>query len=125
MLNMIKLKFIVDECVGFLVFNWLIKQGFDAISISNEMPGIKDKAIVNKAFNEDRVVITLDKDFGDIVFKEKEAHCGVILLRLQSKSAEAKVKALENLFKNYPDELFGSFIVVSDSGVRVIKQTFN
>jgi predicted nuclease of predicted toxin-antitoxin system len=122
---MVTLKFLVDECVGLLVAHWLKENGFDTISIMAEMPGISDDEVLAKAFLENRILITSDKDFGDMIFKKKSAHHGIILLRIQSKIALSKIQVLENLLKNHSHELFDNFIVISDSGIRIIKQLFH
>lgn len=120
-----KLKFIVDECVGSLVAKWLIENGYDAISVIAEMKGSKDITILNRAVAENRIIITSDKDFGDIVFHKKAQHTGIVLIRLKNGSPAHKIKALENLFNNYGDQLTDNFIVISDANIRVIKQTFH
>ena len=118
---MAKLKFIVDECVGSLVAKWLTGNGYDVVSVLAEMKGSKDITILHRAFSENRIIITSDKDFGDIVFHKKEQHAGVILIRLQSGSPKDKIKVLENLLVNYIDQLVYNFVVVSEANIRIIK----
>lgn len=122
---MIYLKFIVDECVGMHVAKWLESNKYNAISISSIMPGAKDSIILDKAFAENRIIITSDKDFGELVFNKKISHVGIILLRLQNESSKNKIKVLENLLNNYLDQISYNFIVVSDSNVKIIKQFLN
>ena len=119
------LKFIVDECVGIHIAKWLKINNYDAISIAEEMPGTKDSIILNQAFSENRIVITSDKDFGDLVFHKKLLHAGIILLRLQDESPKNKIKVLGSLLNNYYDQISCNFIVVSDSNVKIIKQFLN
>lgn len=120
-----KLRFLIDECVGLTVGNWLIENGFDTISIITTIPGASDREVLKKASTENRILITSDKDFGDIIFKDKSLHCGIILLRIQSKIAINKIKTLQNLLNNHSHELHDNFIVISDSGIRIIKQTYH
>lgn len=117
-----KLKFIVDECIGSLIAKWLTSIGYDVISIATEMRSSTDLTILNKAFSENRIIITNDKDFGDLVFHQKIQHAGIILMRLQNGSSENKVKVLENLLLNYSNHLAYNFIVVSEANIRIIKQ---
>lgn len=119
-----KLKFIVDECLGFLIAKWLTESGYDAISVISQMKGSKDIAILDKALAENRIIITSDKDFGDLVFHKKAQHTGIILIRLQNGTPKNKIKALENLFMHYADQLANNFIVVSEASIRIINPTF-
>ncbi len=58
------MKFIVDECTGPSVANFLIEQGHDVFSVYDSARGIPDKSVLEIANLEDRVLITNDKDFG-------------------------------------------------------------
>lgn len=111
------LKFLVDECVGVALGNWLKENGFDTVFIMVEMPGISDAEVLSKAYLENRILITSDKDFGDMIFKNKSPHCGIVLLRIQIKTYVNKVQALQDLIKNHSHELYDNFIVISDSGI--------
>jgi|ERR1700733_1366325 len=116
-----KLKFIVDECVGSLVAKWLTGHGYDVISVIAEMQGAKDITILNRAFAENRIIITSDKDFGDIVFHKKMPHVGIVLMRLQNGLPQNKIKLLEKLFADYADQLTDNFIVISEASIRIIR----
>lgn len=118
---MSKTKFIIDENVDFPVTLYLRGKGYDVISIAEESPSLDDLEILKKAWNDKRVVITNDKDFGDLVFKHKLKSTGVILFRLQNQSSKAKIIALNVLLNNYSDKLKKYFIVVSESKVRIRK----
>ena len=118
---MAKTKFIVDESVDFPVFKYLKKRGYDVSSIVEDFPSLDDVFILKKAFEENRILVTNDKDFGALIFKEKLKSKGVILFRLQDQSSKAKIKVLELVINNYSSKLLGNFIVVSESKVRIKK----
>jgi len=122
---MIELKFLVDECVGLCVAQWLKSRHADTVSILDSMSGTKDIKILEKAFAENRIIVTVDKDFGDLAFQKKLPHAGIILLRLQNESSKNRIAALERLFASHYHELQNNFIVISDAGVRVIRQVVN
>lgn len=63
------------------------------------------------ANKEECILITLDKDFGELVFKEKLIHSGVIFLRLKDESVENKKKVLLNLLSSKM-KFDGKFTVV-------------
>ena len=115
------MKFIVDECTGPKVANWLTTVGHDVLSISLDKKGISDKEILKIAIGEVRILITNDKDFGELIFKQKLPHCGVIFLRLSDETAKNKINVLKNLIdhhKNIIDK--GRFVVVTENNIRSI-----
>jgi predicted nuclease of predicted toxin-antitoxin system len=115
------MNFLIDECVGHGVAQWLRNQGYDVVSILEVSPGISDDAVLSKAFNENRILITMDKDFGDIVFRSNKDHCGIILLRLSNWQIEHKVSVLENVLAHHMHELEDNFIVVTEQAVRIVR----
>lgn len=81
-----------------------------------------DDAVVHKAFVEDWVLITNDKDFGDKVYRERRQHKGVILLRLDDERAASKINTIQRLLERYADRLADAFVVVTESGVRFARR---
>ena len=117
------MKFIVDECIGHSVAEWLKQSNYDAISIYDDLPGMDDASVLEKAFFENRIPITSDKGFGEMIFKSKRHHCGVILLRLENEKLSNKIRVLKSLFTNYYEDLFGNFTVVTETTVRITKSS--
>ena len=68
-----QLKFLVDVGVGIKVESWLIEQGYDTKSIRNIDPRMPDQKILKIAVHENRMVLTMDKDFGELVYNS--AYC--------------------------------------------------
>ena len=114
------MKFVVDECTGPLVAAWLAQQGHDIVSIFDEARGLDDDAVLARAYAEERVVITSDKDFGDLIFRAKHPHRGVVLLRLANPSPTRHIQALDDLLKTHADSLLDRFVVVTDAGIRIV-----
>ena len=77
------LRFVLDVGVGNKVGHYLTSQGYDATLISTINPIMTDLEILVIAENENRMVITMDKDFGELVYHSNKAHAGVLLLRLE------------------------------------------
>lgn len=113
------MKFIVDENAGPSVAKWLVANGYEAYSVYDETPGIPDEDILKKAFGENYIVVTSDKDFGELVFKNKLPHRGVILMRLMNESAPNKIRVLQSLLEQLFDQLPDRFVVVTEGGVRI------
>ncbi len=115
------MKFLVDECVGHGVAAWLKDQGYDVTSILEFSPGVPDVIVLQKALLENRVLITMDKDFGDIVFRNNSNHCGIILLRLFNWQPKHKINILEKILTHYADQIQNNFIVVTEQSVRIVR----
>lgn len=112
------MRFIVDECTGSLVAAWLRRKGHEVFSIYDEARGAADDEILEKAHTENWVIITNDKDFGELVYRERRPHHGVVFLRLADERSIAKIAAIEQLFLSYSDRLPDSFVVVTETQVR-------
>ena len=80
------MKFLLDENVGKLVAEFLRKKGYDVKSAIEEFRGYPDEKILKIASKENRILVTLDQDFGRMICQSKPPHKGVILLRLKNES---------------------------------------
>ena len=78
------MKFIADENLGLKVPKYLQGLGFDVVSVIEIAKSFPDVDILEISNKENRILITLDKDFGELVFKEELIHSGVIFLRLRN-----------------------------------------
>ena len=112
------MRCLVDECTGPTVAAWLRDHAHEVFSVFEEVRGMEDDDIIRKAFAENWILITNDKDFGDKVFRDGRLHQGVILLRLEDERAESKIRVLSNLFKEYIERLPDAFVVVTEKQVR-------
>lgn len=72
------MRFLVDECTGPAVAKWLKDLGHEVFSIYDEARGATDEDILIKAFAEDWILVTNDKDFGEMIYRERREHRGVI-----------------------------------------------
>ena len=112
------MRFMVDESSGPAVARWLVEQGHEVFSVYDELRGAEDELLLKKALEGGWIVITLDKDFGEKVFRERRPHAGVILLRLRNQRAGERLNAVENLLRQYADRLVNEFVVVTERRVR-------
>ncbi len=112
------MRFLVDECTGSHVANWLIEIGHDVFSVYDELRGATDDEILRKAYTENWILITNDKDFGEMVFRERRLHHGVVFLRIEDERSTTKIAAIDKLLQNYPERIADTFVVVTDSQVR-------
>lgn len=111
------MKFLVDESAGIEVSRKLKQMSFDTISVIQSMKGADDEDIIRRAVDENRVIITNDKDFGWLASLYKPP--GVVLLRLKDERTENKVKMVSHIIKKYRDTIPGSILVASEKKVRI------
>ncbi len=78
-----------------------------------------DKEILQMAVDENRIVITMDKDFGDLIYHMEMPHVGVILLRLDSYSSEEKTRIIQTILEEHKMKLIGNFSVYKESKLRI------
>lgn len=116
------MKFLVDECVGAGIYQWLRVQGYDTVAIIEVSPGISDTEVLALAQQEKRILVTMDKDFGELVFRDNATHSGIILLRLKGWPLERRVSAIAGVLASYANELEDNFIVVTAQNVRIIRR---
>ena len=91
------MRFLVDECTGPAVAQWLRERQHEVFSVYEEARGMDDEEIIQKAFAESRILITNDKGFGEKVYRDRWPHKGVILLRLDDERTENKIEAVQRL----------------------------
>ncbi len=106
------MRFLADECCDTELVSILRKEGHDIIHVSEETTGIPDEKILNDAYNDNRILITEDKDFGELVYRLKKPCKGIILIRIDVKDRNQKKSRLKQLLDKYPERLAGYFTVI-------------
>jgi predicted nuclease of predicted toxin-antitoxin system len=81
-------------------------------------PSLPDSEVLAIALRERRVLVTEDRDFGELIFRERQAHAGVLFLRLPPMELEAKVAIVRRALSTHADDL-NEFVVVTRRNVRV------
>ena len=113
------MRFLLDENAGPSLAEWLRGEGHEVFSIYEEDRGASDDAILRRARKGGWILVTADKDFGEKVYRERQRHKGVILIRLRSQRSQNRLQALARLLENYADRLEDNFVVVTESSVRI------
>ena len=106
------MKFLADECCGTGVVASLRADGHDVAYILERQAGISDEEVLQNAFVEGRILLTEDKDFGELIYRLKKPACGMILIRIDVKKRYEKWPRLEALIANHGDRVQGHFVVV-------------
>ena len=112
------MRFLADESCDFAVVRALRGEGFDVLSISETHSGVSDEFVLTLALHEDRIVLTEDKDFGQLAYARTETGSAVILLRFRAGARAAMSRAVVNLVKSSARKLAGRFVVVEPGRVR-------
>ena len=112
------MRFLVDECAGPKVAEWLRGRGHEVFSVFEQSRGMEDEEVIKKAYAENLILITNDKDFGEKVYRERRPHRGVIFMRLGDERAANKITVLSRLLEGYGGRLSDRFVVVTESRVR-------
>ena len=107
------MKFLIDEDVSYKLVSTLSELGHSATHIREIKISLKDKKILKIAASGDYIVITEDKDFGELVYRNKQKHTGVVLLRLEDQTVTNTKRAVKWLLKNY-NKLENKFTVVTE-----------
>jgi len=115
------MKFLVDECTGTSVVACLRDEGYNAVAVVEVMPEADDGEILDRAVSENRVLVTNDKDFGEMIFRSGRAHRGVVLLRLRDERAANKVRMMKVALAQVGEGLRNHYVVVTEAGIRVRK----
>lgn len=109
------MKFLIDTNLG-RKFTSLLKQaGHDVLFAKDLLPLFSDEEILAKAENEGRIVITNDKDFGELIFRLGRPSGGIILLRTSTTDPKERFE----LAKGVLDKAEGRFVVVKEGRIRV------
>jgi predicted nuclease of predicted toxin-antitoxin system len=118
-MSLSELKFLVDVGVSKKVEEYLQEQGYDAKAVRTIDARMSDQAIIRLAASEDRMVITMDKDFGELVYHSALKHSGVLLLRLEDATGSEKLKVVSNILENYSHQIKNHFCVYQNNKFRI------
>jgi predicted nuclease of predicted toxin-antitoxin system len=113
-------KFLVDESTGKRLALLLMKHGYDVIFAGDWRKSALDDDVLEKAYKEKRVLITDDKDFGELVFRRGRKSAGVILLRTRITDPYFRIGLLKRLIDHI--DVNRKFIVVKENAIRISKK---
>lgn len=117
---MSEIKFLADVNVEKPIVEFLSKQGYDIKWIPDYDCEMFDEDLLRIADREQRVLITNDKGFGDLVIMQKKLSAGAILLRVKGQGSQEKIKLMRKLLMGYRDKLLNHYVIISKSKIRVI-----
>jgi predicted nuclease of predicted toxin-antitoxin system len=113
------MRLLVNENVARMVIQELRQRGHDVLSVKESMRSAADDVILARAQAEERIVVTHDKDFGELAFRwHLPASCGVILLRLAGSGPDSDTNRILEALMSRTDWA-GRFSVISDDRIRM------
>ena len=78
------MRWLIDECADAALAELLRRSGHDVVYMSDVAPRAADPEVMNRADRENRLLLTEDKDFGDLVFRQARPVPGIVLVRIDS-----------------------------------------
>jgi predicted nuclease of predicted toxin-antitoxin system len=111
--------FLADESCDFAVVSALRAAGFDVLAIAELAPRTDDADVIDLAARESRVLITEDKDFGQLVYAELRASSGVILIRFPASRRQSLPTEVLRAVRMLEDRITRAFVVLTPGRVRI------
>lgn len=112
------MKLLADECCDRWLVEALRGAGHDVLFILESKPGATDDEVLALAFDEQRIIVTEDKDFGELVYRLKRPAHGIILIRINVINRNLKWPRFQKLIDTYLDRCSGRFVVIDENKFR-------
>src|SRR3990172_5881378 len=119
------MKFLLDENIGKSIARFLVQLGYTTLRVKEIHSGLEDFKVLELAVEQETIVITLDKDYGELVFKEGKFHRGVIFLRLEDQTSSNIQRALSWFLTVYSKDRIGNYFAVVTEKMSKFKTRFN
>jgi predicted nuclease of predicted toxin-antitoxin system len=113
------MRFLADESCDFAVVCALRAAGHDVQAVKEICSGAPDEMVMQLAVQEARILLTEDKDFGQLVYAGSGLSVGVIFIRFPGNARQGMVKAVLELLDKAGDKFQGRFVVVQPGRVRI------
>jgi len=113
------MNFVADESIDRQIVIRLRKEGHTVWYVAEMESGISDDTVLAQANQSDAVLITADRDFGEIIFREQQVAHGVILIRLASITSSNKPDIVIDAISQHGHEMVRAFTVISPGVIRI------
>ena len=115
------MRFLADESCDFTVVRMLREAGHNVVAVSEITPRAEDPDVISLAVRERRILLTEDKDFGQLVFAHGQKSSGVIFLRFPVRARKQIADEVVRLVTERGEKLAGSFITIQPGRIRISK----
>lgn len=116
------MNFLADESVDGQIVHRLRQDGHLLWYVAEMEPGISDDAVLDLANRQEALLLTADKDFGELVFRQHRLTPGVLLIRLAGLSPPRKAELVSSAINEHSTELSRAFAVITPGGIRIRRQ---
>lgn len=119
------MKFLIDRCAGRLLAEWLRNEGHDVIESRELGPDPGDRDLLQRAATDGRILVTIDTDFGQLIFLENLIHAG--LVRLPDVPSQERQRVMQELLtqelltRHKSDLEDAAIITVKGDRIRISK----
>lgn len=118
-MNDAALRFLADESCDFGVVRALRAEGYDVLALTEITTRSVDSYVISQAYHEKRILLTEDKDFGQLVFASQADSAGVILIRYPGNARKSLQEAIVKLVREQGKDLENTFVVMQPGHIRV------
>lgn len=112
-------QFLVDEGCDAIIVRTLRALEYDVAFVAEISPGISDEEILAWSTREQRILIVEDRDFSELVFRDKQAAHGIVFVRIGDEFRLKKADRITELVKNQADELAGAMTALTLDKIRI------
>lgn len=113
------MRFLADESCDFAVVRALRAAGHDVLAVAEISPRAEDSAVIELAAQESRVLLTEDKDFGQLVYADHHGSSGVLLIRFPPTARAILPAAVIEAVQRLGIRLTESFVVLEPNRIRI------
>jgi len=115
------MNLLADEGVDKQIVERLRQNGHAILYVAEMEPGILDEVVLQRANEHRALLVTEDKDFGELVYRQQLVHLGVVLIRLMGLASLTKANLLVKVFEVHSAEMANAFTVISPGVLRIRK----
>ena len=109
---------LADECVAAPLVDWLRSAGHDVLYVAESAAGLSDADVIALASRERRLLLTEDKDFGDLFFRRGHPVPGIVLIRAGLDNSRFQIVRLAAAIEQYGERLIGHYVVIEEGRFR-------
>lgn len=113
------MRLMADEGIDRQIVERLRQEGHEVLYIAELDPGITDEVVLAEAHRGEALLITSDKDFGELIYRQARIRSGVLLLRLAGLSQERKAEVVSSCLNTHGEEMLAAFSVLSPGSLRI------
>lgn len=113
------MDFLANENFPILSIRLLRNAGHKVASVIEDTPGAKDRQVLQRAYEESRIILTFDRDYGELIYRHKlPIPTGVVYFRFAPSTPEEPAEMLLNVLKKAEVKVVGKFTVVERGKIR-------